>query len=156
MKFTKNLFIGLIIGAAGFLGLFVYFVGGVSAVYDPMKSYSYSLTRDELKQRLIDTIRANPNLTFNLTDSTGTDRNDLDYHAEILVKLGKEQYEFNIKYNKENRLWDNSVKSEISLIGAFDVGQKTGGYIPEAPDVNRLIDIFEKEIIAKLSENTSR
>jgi hypothetical protein len=156
MKSKRILIIGLIVGTVAFFGLFAYFVGGVSAVYDPLKSYSYSLTRDELKQGLIGTINANPNLTFNLTDSTGTDRNDLHYYADILVKVGTEQYQFHIKYYKENRLWDNSVKSEISLIGAFDFGHKTGGYVPEAPGVDRLIDIFEKEIIKKLGENTSR
>jgi hypothetical protein len=152
----RTLLLGIILGAGLFFGLFVFFVGGITAVVDPIKSYSYSLTRDELKQRLVETIKANSNLTFKLTDSTGTDRNDLHYHADILVKVGTEQYEFHIKYNKENKLWDNRVKSEISLIGAFDFGHKTGGYIPEAPGVSRLIDIFEKEVIEKLSKNTSR
>src|SRR6267154_3028601 len=151
MKSKRILFIGLIAGTVGFFGPFAYFVGGVSSVYDPLKSYSYSLTKDELEQRLIQTIKANPNLTFHPTDTTGTDRSDLDYHADILIKIGIEEYEFNIKYNKESRLCDNKVKSEISLIGAFDIGHKTGGYIPEAPGVDRLINIFEKAIIEKLS-----
>jgi len=156
MTSKKTLFIGLILGTGLFFGLFAYFVGGITATVDPIKSYRYSLTRDELKQRLIETIKANPNLTFKLTDSTGTDRNDLHYHADIFVKVETERYEFHIKFNKENTFWDNNVKSEISLGAAFDFGYKTGGYVKEAPGVDRLIEIFEREIIKKLGENTSR
>src|SRR5688500_9348643 len=101
MKFSKILFITLII-IFGSIGLFIiYFARQVSAVYDPLKSYTYSLTRDELKERLIQTIKSKPNLTFNLTDSTGTDKNDLNYYANISVKVETEEYGFNIKYNKE-------------------------------------------------------
>src|SRR5688572_17740505 len=130
MKFRRVLVIGLA-AAVGLFGLFAYFVGSVSAVYDPLKTYRYTLTSDELGQRLMQAISTNPNLTFRPTDSTGTDKNNLDFYADIFVKVGTENYKFHIKYNNENSLWNSSVKSQISLIGAFDVGHNTGGYVHE-------------------------
>ena len=137
--------------------LFAYIASQISAVYDPLKSYRYTLTRDELRERLNKTIKSKSNLTFNLTDSTGTDNNDLNYYANLSMKIGADEYGFNIKYHKETSLWDKDIKSEISLIGAFDIIRKTGGYKTDDTDVEKLINIFEIELIKDLDGmNTSR
>jgi hypothetical protein len=152
MRFIKGFWI--VIGLTAIL--LVYIGTQVSAVYDPLESYSYSLTRDELKEKLIQTIKSKSNLTFNLTDSTGTDKSDLYYYADLLIKIGTEEYEYNIKYNNKNSIWDKEVKSEISLIGAFDKSHGTG-YKTDDTDVEKLINIFENELIKELDErNTSR
>jgi hypothetical protein len=156
MKFSKALLIAILI-IAGFFGLFViYFAGQVSAVYDPIKTYQFGLTREELRGQLFRVIKTQPHWTIKLTDSTGTDKNDLNYYCDIVFMDETSEYKYNINYKKESSFWDSKVKLEINLIGAFDVGQKTGGYKTEDTDVNRLTDIFEKEIIKRLSENTSR
>jgi len=40
---------------------------------------------------MIQITRLNENVTFNLTDSTGPDK-DLRYHADVLIKVGTEEY----------------------------------------------------------------
>jgi hypothetical protein len=42
------------------------------------------------------------------------------------------------------------VKSEISLIGAFDKAHGTGGYKTDDPGIEKLINIFENELIKEL------
>ena len=146
---------GLILTLLFFYGL--YFVTQFSAVYDPLKSYTYSLTRNELKETLIQTTKEKSKLNFILTDSTGTDKKDLNYYADILIKTETEEYEFNILYKKKDSFWDKTVKSEISLIGVFDKVHKTGGYETNDPDVGKLINIFENEFLKELEGgNTNR
>ena len=102
MKFIRTLFISLLIIAC-LIGFFtIYFAAQVSAVYDPLKSYSYSMTRDKLKENLIQVIKSKPNFNFSLTDSTGTNKNDLNYYANISMKIETEEYEFHIKYYGDN------------------------------------------------------
>jgi hypothetical protein len=152
MKFIKGFWI--IIGLSAML--FAYIATQVSAVYDPLKSYRYTLTIDELRERLNQTVKLKSNFTFNLTDSTGTDNSNLNYYANLSMKIGDDEYGFNIKYHKETSFWDRDIKSEISLIGAFDIVRKTGGYKTDDPDVEKLINIFESELIKDLDDmNTS-
>jgi len=69
----------------------IYFATQVSAVYDSLKSLLLSFTKDKLEERMIQITRLNENVTFNLTDSTGPDK-DLRYHADVLIKVGTEEY----------------------------------------------------------------
>lgn len=156
MKFFKVLF-RVLVTILGLVGLLIiWFAGQVSAVYDPIKSYTYPLTRDDLKERIVQTTKINPNFTFELTDSTGTDINDLSYYAHILFKAENEEYEFQIKFNKKSSFWDSEIQSQIALTAAFDKVRRTGGYQREDPEVERLVDIFERQIINKLRADTSR
>jgi hypothetical protein len=151
----KTLPIGLIAIGGGLFGLFAYFAGAVSAVYDPLRSYNYPLSMDELKKGLAQTVRSNPDLTFNLTDSTGLGKGDPYYYADIFVKDAPVEYEFLIKYNKKSKWFDNKIKSEISLIGAFDRIHRTGGYRPEDKGIEKLINIFDERLIKELDKYIS-
>ncbi len=126
-----------------------------SATNDPLKSFQFPLTKEELRGQLFKTINADTNCTIKLTDSTGTD-NELNYYCDIVIRDGVNEYKYYIQCKKENSFWDNNVKSEINLIGAFDLVHKTGGYKTEDTDVNKLAGIFEKEIIKKLNKDTNR
>jgi hypothetical protein len=136
------------------LSILVYFMTR-STTYDPLKSFQFPLTKEELRGQLFQTINAGTNWTIKLTDSTGTD-NKLNYYCDIVYRDEANEYKYYIKYKKENSFWDSNVKSEIDLIGAFDIRHKTGGYKTEDTDVDKLTDIFEKEVIKRLSKNTSR
>lgn len=147
--------IGLILAIIFFIGAFAYFVGGITAVYN-IKYYKYSLTRTELEQQLLDIIERSPGLTFNPTDTTGTERSGLAYYADIRIRTGTNKYEFSIKYYEKADWFDSGIKSEISLVKALDVDHRTGGYSSEAPGVDRLVGVFEKEVVNKIGLNTSR
>jgi hypothetical protein len=156
MNSRKTLFIGLILGASLFFGVFAYFVGGVSGTIDPIKTYEFNLTKDELRGQLDKITSSIPGCRFRLTDSTGT-KDNRAYHCNIIFLDINRAYDYNIEYEKEENFWNKISKSNLSLIGAFDNRHNTGGYRIEAEDVQRLTDIFEKEIINRLEDkNTSR
>ena len=134
----------------------IYFATQISATYDPLKSYQFSMTKEELEERLLQTVKSNPKMTLNPKDSTGTDKEYLHYYADISVKGGTDDYEFTISYYKRDSRWDSKAKSEVSLIGAFDRANKTGGYKAESTDVEQLIAVFESQVISKIDENSSR
>ena len=58
-----------------------------------------------------------------MTDTTGKD-NNLFYYCEIVVKDGTNEYMYDIQFKNESSFWRSDVKSEINLIGAFDMGIK--------------------------------
>jgi hypothetical protein len=153
MRTERRFLIGFIISAVVFI---VYFAAQVSATYGPLKSYKYSLTKDELEERLIQTIKSNANLTYTLTDSTGPVK-DLYYYAYVLIKVGTDEYKYNIKYYNKDSFWDSDVRSELSLIGAFDKIHRTGGYKTDNTDIEKLIGIFEEQVISELNvKNANR
>lgn len=143
-----KVFIGF--GVVIFIWL-IYFATQLSATYDPIKSYQYSMTREELQERLFKTVSSYPNMTLHLKDTTGTDKEYLHYYADILVEGGSENYMFTISFYKKDSPWEDSFKSEVSLIGAFDRVKRTGGYKVEDPDVEKLIAVFESRIISKIN-----
>lgn len=134
----------------------IYFATQLSATHDSLKSYEFSMTREELEERLFQTIKSNPNMTLNLRDSTGTVKESLHYYADISVEGKREEYQFSISYYNKDGLWDDTTKSEVSLIGAFDKANRTGGYKIENTDVEKLIAVFESQVINKVEKNSFR
>ncbi|MBJ6119363.1 hypothetical protein JAO76_14230 [Pontibacter sp. BT310] len=114
------------------------------------------MTKEELEERLLQTVKSNPKMTLNPNDSTGTDKEYLHYYADISIEGGTEDYEFTISYYERDSRWDNNTKSEVSLIGAFDRANKTGGYKIENTGVEQLIAVFESQVINKIDKNSSR
>lgn len=152
MRLEKKFLIGFVISVFVFA---IYFATQVSAVYPPIKSYEFTLTKDELRFQLDQIVKSQSTLSFVLTDSIGTEKDGRDYHCDIIIN-GPNKLEYNIIYKKENSFWDNNVKSEIELIGAWDKTRWIGGYRIEDPEVEKLIGVFENQIINKLDKNTSR
>ncbi|MBB6610119.1 hypothetical protein H7F15_03630 [Pontibacter sp. Tf4] len=134
----------------------IYFATQLSATYAPLKSYRFSMTTEELQERLFQVVDTNPNMTLNLSDSTGTDKENRHYHADILIKGETEEYEFSISYYTKDGLWKNNDKSVVSLVGAFDRVNRTGGYKIDNTDIEKLITVFENQVINKIDKNSSR
>jgi hypothetical protein len=142
-----KVFIGF--GVVIFIWL-IYFATQLSTTYDPIKSYQYSMSMEEVQERLFKAVSSNSNMTLHLKDTTGTDKEYLHYYADILVEGGSENYMFTISFYKKDSPWDDSLKSEVSLIGAFDRVRSTGGYKMEDADVEKLIAVFENRVINKI------
>jgi len=155
MKSKRILFIGLILGIVGFFGLFVYFVGGVSATYPPIKTYDYALTDKELYQEILNVVSKNQTWTFIISDSTGQ-VNDRKYYCELYKVTPTDSLTFSFFFQKADRLFDTETKSEIGLVQAWDNIQWTGGYKMDDPKVEDLVKLFDTEIISGLQSNTSR
>jgi hypothetical protein len=96
-----------------------FFCQPVSAIYDPIKIYKFSLTREELENEISRVMKDDSSLTHKLTDSTGTDQNDLNYYLTLIFKREGIEATFRIKYLRSHPFFGNA-QSEIDLIGAFD------------------------------------
>jgi hypothetical protein len=141
------------------LAAFVYMIflaTQMSAVYDPIKTYPFGLTENEVHSRLTDISKLKPNLKITFADSNGTGKEDRDYHCDLDYKDATNEYAFHFIY-KRNSHADKNVGSEIELIYAIDYGLKLKINEIDHEETGRLTGIFEREIIDKLSErNTSR
>lgn len=146
MRFIKGFW--TVIGCSFVLVLFL--VSQLSATYDPIKTYNSTLTCEDIREKLLNSFQSDSNLSFKLTDSTGTDTNNLNYYGTVVMKEGTEQYEYHLKYNQHRSYWSKQVRSKISLIGAFDPVRGTGGYQMSDPHVEELVVIFEKKVIERI------
>jgi len=137
--------------------VFVTYLGTqMSAVYDPLKIYQLRLTENEVHARLTNISNIKPNLKITFADSIGTEKEGRDYHCDVAFKDATNEYAFHFIYKKNGNA-DKIEKSEIELINAIDYGLKIDVHDIDHKEATRLVDIFEKEIIDKLSEkNTSR
>jgi hypothetical protein len=141
------------------LAAFVYMIflaTQMSAVYDPLKTYQFGLTENEVHGRLTDISKLNPNLKITFADSIGTEKEGRDYHCDLDFKVAKNEYAFHFIYKRDSRA-DKNMRSEIELINAIDYGLKLEIHELNHEEASRLVGIFERELIDKLSErNTSR
>ncbi|MEZ5083680.1 MAG: hypothetical protein R2750_09540 [Bacteroidales bacterium] len=135
----------------------LYFVTQFSAVYPPMAKYHYSMNVMQLQKTIIDITNIQQNISYQLTDTVGSNENGFAYYMNVKIKDIDAEYEYTLKYNEEKKFWKQNTSSELDIISAFDNIHKTGGYKIEGKDVKKLIDIFENEIINKIEKNnTSR
>ena len=153
MKGIKYIVIGLAVATFAYL---IYFATQVSAVYDPVKIYQLGLTENEVYTQLTKISEQKPNLKIVFPDSIGSEEEGRDYHCDMNFKDTTNEYAFHFIYKRNNHD-DKNLKSEIKLINAIDYGLKIEVHDIDHKEASRLVSIFEKEIINKLSgTNTSR
>lgn len=141
------IFIGVcIISGLVFL---LYFASQFSAVYPPIKTYTYKTSASQLEHYITKVVDIDSNLSFRITDITGTEY-PYRYYAELLVKEKKHNYKFNFSYENTNNFWNHNEHLNLNLLGAFDQTNKTGGYLIEEKGVGILIPVFERYFIKKL------
>lgn len=154
-KVFKYIWIGIGLSSVGYL---LYFATQLSAVYDPIKTYKFSVSKDRIKVQLEQISISRPNITITFTDSIGTEKDGRDYHGDIDIRTMRNEnaYAYHIIYKKAPSRNDNGTKSEIELISAVDYALKTQVYKIDDQGAERLIGIFEKEIIDKLRADSKR
>ena len=140
----KLSFIVIVLAIIGLLSIPIYFVSQFSSTYPPIEEYDISKDLDKLIDD-INIISNSTNISFNITDTTGTIERGFSYYANIEIQVDLNEYNYYIKFDK-----DNNKKSIISLIGAFDLKNKTGGYKKKDRMVYELTKIFEYKFINKV------
>ena len=91
------IFFGIII--AIIICVFLYIVTQISATYPPIKEYNYSLSTDYLAKALKTISEKHPNISYKLTDITGSKEDGKNYYMDIKIINVGTCYEYNIKYN---------------------------------------------------------
>ncbi|WP_423149751.1 hypothetical protein [Rubrolithibacter danxiaensis] len=148
----KEFLVGIII----FFGLFLYFIYDFTRVYPPLKKYEYSGSMSQFAQDLQKISTTNPQIVFDITDTTGSAENGFAYYIKISIKGLKKNNEYYLAY-KEDDSWFSQKETKLNLNGAFDLYRKSGGYKLEDTDVKRLVHLFDQDFYEKLvrEKNTS-
>ncbi|MFC4232464.1 hypothetical protein ACFOW1_11210 [Parasediminibacterium paludis] len=148
MKDRKIIIFSTLAGIIFIIITIAYCVSQTSAVYPPMKEYKFLFTKDELGDRIINIDRDDNNLSFKITDTTGTSIDDVKYYANLHLTSGTTLYEFHLFYKELDK-----TSSIIGITGAFDNTHKLGGYIKNSETIKNLIDIFENKFINKIDKS---
>ncbi|WP_207429517.1 hypothetical protein [Pedobacter sp. SYSU D00535] len=151
MKKTPILYV--LFAAFLVLGAFVYFVSQFTSVYPPIRKFEYSKNVTDFHNDLRTLISTRPNISFQLTDTTGTEENGYVYYYNIKVIDSKKSNEFNVAFKTEEN-WKGDRKNTICLVGAYDRIHKVGGYSKESKGIDRLAKAFEQDVYEEL-KNTS-
>ncbi|MGC3945570.1 MAG: hypothetical protein QM762_13805 [Chryseolinea sp.] len=153
MKEFKWFLIALTVAAFVYV---IFLATQMSAVYDPIKTYQFRFTENEVHVRLTEISKLKTNLKITFTDSIGNEKEGRDYHCDLNFKDATNEYVFHFIYKRHSHK-DKNVGSEIELISAIDYGLKLKIHDIDHEEAGRLTGIFENEIIDRLSEgNTSR
>ena len=125
-----------------FVGTCVYFVGGVSATFPPIKKYVYHGGFNQLEKVLEKYSKLDS--SFRFKKDTGFNEIDID-----MKRLGA-----NITYGLIcKNLDDDTTVTEIDLVMAFDTTNKIGGYGIKADGMKDLLNYFDNNIIARLRKD---
>lgn len=133
----------------------VYFASQVSAVYDPLKKYSYSISSKSLKNELFNLAKENSHIICKIGDTTGSKKSDFSYYMDIKEVESNSVIHYTIRYEDDNSFWKTN-NSQLRLIGVFDSINKIGGFKVSDNGVPFLIKKFEQNILGKIpSQSTS-
>ncbi|HEX8376295.1 MAG TPA: hypothetical protein VF602_00655 [Pedobacter sp.] len=135
------------------LGAFVYFVSQFTAVYPPIRKFEYSKSVNYFNNDLRTLTSKRSNISYQLTDTTGSEENGYAHYFNIQVSSPQKNNEFNVAFKTEEN-WKGDKKNTICLIGVYDKINKIGGYSKESKGIDRLAKAFEKDVYDGL-KNTS-
>ena len=143
---------GLIFGVLVFIGAFVYFVSGVSETSAPIKKYQYSGSINQLINGLRRYASANPNMTFKVTDITGSRTNGYAIYTDIKMIKDQHHFEYSLKCEKNSEDSAPAI-TKAELVFAYDSTSNTGGYGAGAQGIKVIIDNFDNDFLVGLKNN---
>ena len=155
MKRKNLLFVFIIISILIVAFSAIYFVTGVSSVYEPIKRYQFNGTVSQLVQKTNLYCSSNRNIVFNTEDTVGNQDNGYAFHYTVVINFNGSSTEYDLKLEETSE--QKQIKTIISVVGAHDYSKKLGGYKFEDKGVTDLISNFEYNFINKLNkdQNTS-
>ncbi|NEU07779.1 hypothetical protein GZH53_05600 [Flavihumibacter sp. R14] len=151
-KRLRNIYFAILgLAFLTFIGLLIYFVGGISSVYPPIQKYEYSGNVTKLVQGIKDYVLADTSVTYEITDAVGN--NDHGYAIFMTIKLTSNSKDllYDLKIQDDNNINDGT-KSEIALVGAHNLSNTTGGYRIVDPEVKALVDNFNTYFLVSLKK----
>ena len=135
-----------------FVGLCIYFVGGVSATIPPIKKYIFQGNVEQFGKSLEKYASFNPNLKFKISRRDSSNKVD-DGGRDIDIEAQKSDVHITYALVCENVEKDNTINTEIDLVEARDTTHNIGGYGIKADGMKSLLDYFENDFFAGLKKN---
>jgi len=125
----------------------IYFASGLSAVYDPIKKYTYNGTVKQLVQNITSYASENSDVKFGLEDKVGNSTDSAFYYS-VKLKNGADSIVYDLAF-EANKL---KYGTTILLVGAHDISHKMGGYHLKDDGVKNLVAIFDSQLITNLNK----
>jgi hypothetical protein len=129
-----------------FIGGCLYFVGGVSATYAPIKIYDYAGSKDKFETGIRNLTNDHKYISYKITDTVGTREDGYAYYSNITLNRSSNRIEYGVKYEMIKD------KLEIRLVEAIDLTNLKGGYSKKAAGLDPLLKEFNLEILNRLKE----
>jgi len=135
------------------MGTCIYFVSGVSATFDPIKTYDYTGNADTLVSRLHRLAQDKKLFSIKLTDTTGIKKTGFNYYFELRwINPEADTIEYSIKLSRTDH-WFTKNKTVLELVEAINLTHLSGGYSQTAQGIQPLINNFDINIIPALMPN---
>ena len=139
-----SVIIGLI--CVGFIGRCFYMVAYISCTSPPIKIYEYYGDISQLNSSFESFVVIHPNTSFKFSrrdSSAKTDDGDRDLEIQVRNNVDTLTYGFVCEKNKSS--------ISLEMVSAFK-NNRYGGYIAGAPNISKLVDSFENNIVIKLKK----
>ena len=134
--------IAVILGILAFIGAFVYFVSGVSGTAAPIKKYQCSVNVDQFIKGLRKYTADHPDMTFNVTDTVGSQANGYAYYSDITMIKDGLHLEYSLEFENEV-----GMTSKVELVSALDLTNLSGGYRSGAHGIVVLVSYFDSNFL---------
>ncbi len=124
-----------------------YFAINVSATLPPIKMYKYIGNTTRLITGLKSYSISDSRFKLTSIDTTGGKDSGFSYEIIIDITQDHEKLRYDLKCEDLN---STTQSVDIALIGAHDLTNDKGGYGLKAQGMNRLIKLFDKDVIIPL------
>jgi hypothetical protein len=153
MSKTKVIILAIsIIGLIIVIGVFDYFVSGVSSTYPPIRKYEYKGSFNQLITGIRDYTLSNADVKFKITDTVGNKDNGYAIYLNIETKTNQDSIEYDLKCEEYNSKGNPNL-TIISLVEAYNKTQNIGGYSKKTKGVDDLVNEFELNILKPFNDN---
>lgn len=147
MQKRTIIILGLIL--LSFVGVWIYFAAGVSSVHSPIKKYEYLGSFDQLISGIQKYSSANPDVNYKITDTVGNRDNGYTIYMTIEMRSNRRNIMYELKCEKMKSKGEPAT-TEIKLVGAHDMINKTTGYKIDDTGVKELVNYFDADFLVPL------
>lgn len=159
MKLPRLLVIVLAIVVLGYIlylvGYILYFVIGMSSTFPAIREYHFATSNVSFEDKLTARVNASNGWSLEKTD-TIKGEGEVCYWASLTYQENGQQLKYDIKYcvggdNSNN----NGQCLLLSVVGAFDYVNKSGGYKSSDKDVSELLQVLDRALLTDFAPDCS-
>lgn len=125
----------------------IYFAANVTGTIPSIEEFKCQGNLQQLVAKFKILADKQPNLTLSFSKALGSETTGFAYHITLKTKYNSHDLLYDIKLEDKSA---GSEESELKLIAAHDLTNKTGGYGKSISGMPKLLNQFEHNIITPL------
>jgi hypothetical protein len=133
------------------VGRFFYMVLCISCTYPPIQTYEFQGSVDDLDSSLRNFAMANSAITYKFSRRDSSAEKD-DGYRDLDIELKKDTA--TISYGLVCHQNENTT--DVEVVSAFIKNSINGGYVAEASEVKKLMNVFEKDFLVRFEDGDDR